>query len=129
MSDAVARVLFVGAGGAVGSMLRYMLAGVIQRTANTFPVGTMAVNVAGCLLIGILSERFAEATIDPVYRTAILVGVLGGFTTFSTFSLDTLNLAENRQYTLALANVLITVTLCLVACWGGQRLAQWWTMP
>lgn len=129
MGEAITRILFVGAGGAIGSMLRYVLAGAVQRTATGFPIGTMAVNVVGCILIGILSERFAEANLDPIYRTAILVGVLGGFTTFSTFSLDTVKLAEDRQLGLVLINVLGTVTLCLVACWMGQRLAKWWTMP
>lgn len=129
MGESVSRILFVGAGGAVGSMLRYVLAGVVQRTTSLFPIGTVAVNVGGCFLIGILSERLAEANIDPIYRTAILVGLLGGFTTFSTFSLDTLKLAEDGQLGLALVNVGGTVTLCLGACWTGLRLAKWWVMP
>lgn len=129
MGEAITRVLFVGAGGAIGSMLRYALSGVVQRAASGFPIGTVAVNVTGCLLIGILSERFAEANVDPIYRTAILVGLLGGFTTFSTFSLDTLKLGEEGQFGLALVNVVGTVTLCLGACWTGLRLAKWWAMP
>lgn len=129
MSDGITRILFIGAGGAIGSILRYILAGAVQRASSGFPIGTMTVNVVGCLLIGALSERFADANLDPIYRTAILVGVLGGFTTFSTFSLDTLKLAEDRQFGLVLANVLGTVTLCLLACWIGQQLAKWWTIP
>jgi len=128
MTESVTRILFVGAGGAAGSIARYLLAGLAQRGATTFPIGTMTVNVIGCLLIGLLSERFADATVDPAYRTAILVGVLGGFTTFSTFSLETLKLVEDRQFLPALFNVLITVTLCLAGCWAGQRLAKWWAM-
>jgi len=129
MNESITRILAVGAGGAIGSMLRYVIASAAQRSSSGFPVGTMTVNVAGCLLIGILSERFASANLDPIYRTAILVGVLGGFTTFSTFSLETLKLAENRQFGLVLTNVLVTVTLCLVACWAGQQLAKWWAIP
>jgi len=123
------RVMAVGLGGALGSMLRYVLAGAVQRSIVSFPVGTLSVNILGCLAIGFLSERMTDAAIDPVYRIGVLVGVLGGFTTFSAFSLDTLKLAEDRQYLLAALNVAASVGSCLAAAWAGQRLAKWWVMP
>ena len=129
MGEAISRVLWVGVGGAAGSMLRYTLAGWVQRTIVLFPIGTLVVNVAGCLAIGFLSERLTVSTLDPVYRTAILVGLLGGFTTFSTFSLDTLKLAEDRQIGLAVVNILASVTTCLLAAWAGQRIARWVLTP
>ena len=127
MSEWASRVLWIGVGGAVGSVLRYALAGAVQRSVIAFPIGTLVVNVTGCLAIGFLGERFAQSNVDPVFRTAILIGVLGGFTTFSTFSLDTLKLAESRQYDLALLNILGSVMSCLVAVWAGQQAARWWT--
>ncbi len=63
---------------------------------------------------------------DPRVRTAILVGLLGGFTTFSTFSLDTLKLAESRAYGLAMLNIIGSVVTCVAAAWFGQRVAKWW---
>lgn len=125
MSGALTRMVWVGVGGAVGSMLRYGLAGIAQRGAVVFPIGTLLVNVIGCLAIGFLSERLTDAVVDPQYRTAILVGVLGGFTTFSTFSLDTMNLVRDREYILASLNVITSVLTCLAAVWCGQRLAKW----
>ncbi|MDO8630852.1 MAG: fluoride efflux transporter CrcB [Phycisphaerales bacterium] len=128
MDEGVLRFVAVGMGGAIGSMLRYVLAGLVQRSVVSFPLGTLSVNVLGCLAIGFLSERMMGAAVDPIYRIGMLVGVLGGFTTFSTFSLETLNLAEERQYTLAALNVAASVASCLVAAWMGQRLAKWWVM-
>ena len=129
MDEGVLRVVAVGLGGAIGSMLRYVLAGLVQRSIVSFPLGTMSVNVLGCLAIGFFSERMMGAAVDPFYRIGMLIGVLGGFTTFSTFSLETLKLAEERQYTMAALNVAASVASCLAAAWMGQRLAKWWVMP
>ncbi len=123
------RVLAVGIGGAVGSMLRYVLSGLVQRSAVSFPIGTICVNVLGCLAIGFLSERMTVAAIDPAYRAGVLIGVLGGFTTFSTFAFESLRLAEEREFGLAALNVTTSVASCLLAAWLGQRLAKWWAMP
>ena len=128
VSESIARITFIAAGGAIGSVLRYVLGGVVQQSVVLFPIGTLAVNVAGCLAIGVLAELFTESSLDPLYRTAVLVGVLGGFTTFSTFSLDTLKLAENRQYGLAAMNVALSLCACLAATFVGQRLGKWWTL-
>ena len=126
MGELASRIFWVGIGGALGSVLRYGLAGLSQRFFVSFPFGTLVVNVTGCLAIGFVSERFVAWNADPVLRAAVVVGVLGGFTTFSTFSLDTLDLASERQYGLAGLNVLASVATCLVAVWFGQRVAHWW---
>ena len=118
------RVLLVTGGGAVGSALRYCLTGLVQRNITSFPLGTLAVNVVGCLAIGFLSERFAAAG-DPDLRLAVLVGVLGGFTTFSAFSLETLHMIQARQMGLALLNIGGSVALCLFSVWAGQQAARW----
>lgn len=129
MSEFMVRLLAVGVGGAAGSILRYVVGGLVQRTVIAFPLGTLIVNVTGCLAIGFLSERLTEASVDPLYRTGILIGVLGGFTTFSTFSLETLKLAEDRQYVLALLNVAVSMMTCLIAAWAGAKFARWMVVP
>lgn len=129
MSENIVRLLVIGVGGAVGSILRYILAGLVQQTVIAFPLGTLVVNVSGCLAVGFLSERLSEVPVDPLYRTGILIGVLGGFTTFSTFSLETMKLAEDRQFALALLNVAASMLTCLLAAWAGIRFARWMVTP
>lgn len=114
-------VLAVGAGGAIGSVLRYALSiWVHSGFGRGFPYGTLAVNVLGSLAMGILfvlfTERFADS---PVWRAALLIGVLGGFTTFSSFSIETMNLIEQGETWKAAVNVTASVTLCLGATWVG----------
>jgi len=108
-------------GGSIGAVLRYGTSlGVVSLMGRGFPYGTLFVNVSGSLLIGLLSivllERF---NIGPEWRAAVLVGVLGSFTTFSTFSLETLNLLEQGELVAALANVFLSVAVCLIAVWLG----------
>ena len=81
------------------------------------------------MAIGFLSERLTDASVDPLYRTGILIGVLGGFTTFSSFSLETLKLAEDRQFALALSNIVASVVTCLIAAWAGAKFARWMVTP
>ncbi len=116
----------LGAGGAVGAILRYTLSGwVQQRAAGTFPWGIMAVNVLGCLLMGLLGKYLIDATtLRPEYRTALLVGVLGAFTTFSTFASDTLGMLNDGQWRSAAAYVLGTNAACFLAVWLGYRCAE-----
>ncbi len=120
------KVVLIALGGGVGSVLRYALAGVGQRLTTTdFPLGTLLVNVAGCLLIGFLYAALAGPwLIREEYRVAILVGLLGGFTTFSTFGYETFGLLNERQYALAAANVGASVVLGLAAVWLGYRVAE-----
>lgn len=112
----------IGVGGAAGAVLRYWLSLAVTRAlaATGFPAGTLAVNALGSFLIGLLSvvlmERLAQ---DPVWRALVLVGLLGGFTTFSTFSLETIKLLESGRLVCATANILASVLLCLVFAWIG----------
>ncbi len=114
-------LLFIATGGALGAVLRYGTAlGVYALLGRGFPYGTLFINVVGSLLMGLLSivmvERF---NIGPEWRAAILVGVLGAFTTFSAFSMETLNLLEQGDVMRAMLNILLNVILCLLAVWLG----------
>jgi CrcB protein len=119
-------LLFIAVGGAVGAVLRYGASlGVYSVLGRGFPYGTLFVNVSGSLLMGVLSvlmlERFA---IGPEWRAAVLVGVLGSFTTFSTFSIETLNLLEQGDLMRAMANIVLSVLICLVAVWFGVLIGR-----
>lgn len=113
----------VGLGGALGSMLRYWLGGLAQHRldATGFPVGTLLVNVAGCLLIGVLSGAVdARHAFPPEARLLIGAGVLGGFTTFSALGNETINLLRAGSTGLAALNVGANVLAGLVAAWLGR---------
>ncbi len=119
-------LIFIAAGGALGAVLRYGASvGVYSLLGRGFPYGTLFVNVSGSLLMGVLSvimlERF---NIDPEWRAAVLVGVLGSFTTFSTFSIETLNLLEQGEMMRALANIVLSVIVCLFAVWFGVLIGR-----
>jgi len=116
-------ILLVGFGGFIGSVGRYVLSGLTYRFVPTaaMPLGTMLVNVLGCGAIGFLAGMMdARQLIGPGLRLFLLIGVLGGFTTFSTFGYETLALARDGDHLRAGANVLLTVVLCLVAVWLGH---------
>ena len=120
------RILAIATGGAVGALVRYWTSTAVHsRLGMAFPYGTLVVNVIGSLLMGFLYvwllERVAEG---PALRAFLLVGLLGAFTTFSTFSLETLNLVESGQTAKALANILISVTLCISAAGLGVLAAR-----
>jgi CrcB protein len=125
---AMEKLLYIAVGGAVGSVLRHVLSGWGQRAAGgePFPVGTLVVNVLGCLAMGVLGALFALHRGRDEWRLLLLVGLLGGFTTFSSFAFETLGLAEHGARGRALANVLLTNALCLLAVWAGYRLTQRW---
>ena len=119
-------ILFIACGGALGAVMRYGASlGVYSLLGRGFPYGTMFVNVSGSLLMGLLSivmlERF---NIGPEWRAAILVGLLGSFTTFSTFSIETLNLMEQGDMMRAFANIALSVIVCLAAVWIGISLGR-----
>lgn len=116
----------IGVGGAAGSMLRYGLSTWVYAFAGrAFPYGTLAVNVLGCLAMGFLFVLFVDRFIDSsVWRAGMLIGVLGGFTTFSSFSIETFNLIEQGEPVRALLNVLLSVVLCLGATWLGVVLGK-----
>jgi CrcB protein len=120
--------LWVAMGGALGSVGRFWINGMVSRHfGETFPWGTMLINVTGSFAIGFFATMtgsdgrlFAPASV----RTFFMVGICGGYTTFSSFSLQTLNLANNGEWFRAGVNVLLSVFLCLAATWLGFLLAN-----
>lgn len=128
MPDVLTKVLMIAAGGAVGSVARFVLGHLVQRgLGDGFPWGVLAVNVIGCLTIGVIAAFIAGSPeAREAWRLAVIVGLLGGFTTFSAFSLDALELASDGRWLHAGAYVLATNALCLVMTWAGFRAAQPW---
>lgn len=122
------QLIFIAAGGALGSVLRFaMTTGVSKFAGREFPYGTLAVNVLGSLFIGLLFVLIVEKyQLPAAWRAGLIVGMLGAFTTFSTFSLETLALLETGHFLKAAVNVLLSVTLCLGATWLGMTLARLW---
>ena len=119
--------LAVIAGGGFGVAARmWMSSALATRYGETFPVGTLAVNVVGCFIIGLFTGLTGPDGVwlpSPRLRQAVTVGVLGGYTTFSSFGLQTINLLHDGQFGSASLNVLLSVLLCLLACWLGLKLA------
>jgi fluoride exporter len=121
--------ILVAVGGAFGSVLRYAMQAWLpnQVAGRFFPLNTMCVNLLGCLILGLLSGFFASPhLVREEYKVGLTVGVLGGFTTFSTFGLETFRLTEDRQFVLAALNMLISCGVGLAAVWFGYRVAQRW---
>ena len=119
-------LIAIAAGGAAGALLRYWAAnGVYALLGRGFPYGTLLVNVLGSFLMGLLTVLFIERlSVGPTWRAALLVGALGAFTTFSTFSIETLALIEQGAALRALLNVLLSVGLCLLCVWLGVLLGR-----
>jgi len=117
-------LIFLGAG--AGGLARYWIGGAVQNAWGPgLPVGTMLVNVTGCLLIGFLAAAFeGPLLIREEFRIGILIGVLGGYTTFSTFGRETLALLHDRQWTLAITNVVLSNVLGVLAAWIGWMTAR-----
>jgi crcB protein len=123
----VAIALWVAVGSALGGVARYWCSGIIANlVGETFPWGTLIVNVVGSFLIGLIatvSGTDGRFIISAEARQFLMVGILGGFTTFSSFSLQTLTLARDGQWLLVGANVVGSVVLCLIMVWAGHMLA------
>ncbi len=119
--------LWLALGGALGTLARYGLNGLIsERFGQTFPLGTMVINVTGSFVIGLFAELTAPEgrwLASPTFRTFFMVGICGGYTTFSSFSLQTLNLVQDKEWLYASLNILLSVALSLVAVWLGHVLA------
>ena len=116
----------IACGGALGAVLRFwMSTGVYALLGRSFPFGTLAVNVLGSFVMGMLTILFLERLAMALeWRAAILIGVLGAFTTFSTFSMETMTLIEEGEALKAGANAVLSVTLCVLACWVGIVLGR-----
>ncbi|MDR3460415.1 MAG: fluoride efflux transporter CrcB [Verrucomicrobiae bacterium] len=122
--------LWVALGGALGSVSRYWLSGLVaSRFGETFPWGTLTINVTGSFIIGIFATlAIPEGRLDPQSRAFttqfLMIGVCGGYTTFSSFSLQTLNLLRDREWLYAGGNILLSVVLCMIAVWLGFLLGS-----
>jgi CrcB protein len=121
--------LWVAVGGALGSVGRFWLNGIVSQRFDTFPMGTLAINVLGSFVIGVLGAlTMPEGRMSSEGRAFatqfLMIGLCGGFTTFSSFSLQTLNLLREREWFYAGGNVLLSVAVCLVATWLGYLLGS-----
>jgi CrcB protein len=122
--------LWVAIGGALGSVGRFWLSGLVAaRFGETFPFGTLAINITGSFLIGIFAAlAIPEGRMDSQSRAFatqfLMVGICGGYTTFSSFSLQTLNLLREREWFYAGGNVILSVVLCMIAVWLGYLLGS-----
>jgi CrcB protein len=115
-------VVCIAVGGALGALLRFWTAGSVQLAfGGSFPLGTLVVNVSGSLVMGLLYVLlFERLDVGAEWRAALLIGLLGAYTTFSTFSIETLNLLEAGEVLKAGLNVILSVSVCLLACWAGM---------
>lgn len=121
------KIVVIGLGGSIGAILRYLVAGGVHRLASTasFPVGTLVVNIVGCLLIGIGGGLMESRQLfSPEWRAFLFVGILGSFTTFSTFGLESLNLIQQEQWLAACGNIGISLVVGLMAVFAGHTLAR-----
>lgn len=120
--------LWIAAGAALGGMLRYYLSGVVLRLAGgIFPWGTLVVNVTGCLFIGFfaaLAGPEGRLIVPPHVRLFVMTGFCGGYTTFSTFSFETLRLVQDGEWMYAGWNVASSVAMCLAGVWAGYQAAM-----
>ena len=126
-TNTLMQILLVGAGGFVGSVLRYTISGLVHRAIpfSGFPYGTLVVNLVGCLAIGLLTG-LAESrqVIGPELRTFLLMGLLGGFTTFSTFAYEGVELIHHGEFAKVLASVMVHVLVGFLAVWFGHAITS-----
>jgi len=123
----VYNLLLIGMGGFIGTILRYLLSGLVQQNIKdvSFPYGTLSVNLLGCLLIGFLSFLSENHGFLPgVQRQFVFIGILGGFTTFSTFMNENMRMAMDGETLLTLLNIALHLFLGLLAVWLGRILAH-----
>jgi len=130
MSPSFQTYLAVMGGGALGTGARMWLSlWMASRYGEVFPWGTFSVNVIGCFIIGLFSGLTGPDGViltSPLTRQVVMIGFLGGFTTFSSFSLQTLALMADGEWFYAFLNIILTLVLCLLCTWAGLALANWW---
>ncbi|HDZ54906.1 MAG TPA: fluoride efflux transporter CrcB [Pseudomonas xinjiangensis] len=116
----------IALGGSLGAVARFGVAHWVEMFwPRAFPLATFVTNVIGCLIIGVLYGLWLHRPeLSPLLRQGLFIGFLGAFTTFSTFSLDTLRLMENGESLVALGYVLLSVCVCLIATWAGLSLTR-----
>lgn len=121
------KILSIIAGGAFGTVLRYYLSGLVQKQFSSaiFPHGTLVVNIIGAFLIGFFWELFQGIIVPGNLRLFVFMGFIGAFTTFSTYSLETLNLLRDNQYKFALINIFLSNILCIALVFIGFIAARY----
>ena len=122
----MSKLFLIGFAGFIGTLSRYLMSDVIaKRYGETFPLGTVVVNLVGCFLVGLffrlLEERFL---VNHTVRATVMIGFLGGFTTFSSFGLQTFMLLQDRQFGFAALNLTTSNILGLLVVWAGYSLAR-----
>lgn len=118
-------LLLIALGGAAGSVLRYLIGGRVQHFApHGYPIGTLFVNVGGCFLIGVFLRYFMNMQTTAELRAFLIVGFCGGYTTFSTFSYETVGLIKGGEYVRAMSYASLSVILCLLATVAGMAIMQ-----
>ncbi len=117
----------IGMGGFIGAVSRYWVSGLAQKFSDRYPLGTLSVNLLGSFILGFLATLFLEKVIvSQELRLFVLVGLLGAFTTYSTFSMETLNLIRSGEWLFAGFNILANVLGTLIAVWAGVGIAKLW---
>lgn len=117
-------ILYIGIGGFIGAVSRYLLSRWVNSLLPVFPLGTLVVNVLGSFVLGfIMYSVTAGRNISPELRDFITIGILGGFTTMSSFAYESYRLAELSQVILFALNIALNIILCLAAVWAGRELA------
>ena len=117
------KVLIIGCGGFIGAVLRYVISGAIQNVSQSvsFPFGTLGVNLIGCYLIGVITYLAETHNVfSAEMRLFLLIGILGAFTTYSTFGSETLDILNDRETLLAISNIVLHIGFGLLAVWLGR---------
>jgi fluoride exporter len=126
--EVLARLIWIGFAGLLGTLSRYLLSGwVDRRIGETFPSGTMVINLSGCFLAGFVYQLTEHRfMVDPIVRTSILIGFLGGFTTFSSFGLQTFTLLRDGEFWFAAVNMIVTNCAGIFLVWVGYVTSKIW---